>query len=66
MKKLEMKYRVIFLLNFSNFLKMKKYKIEDNPLIVEKYLNKNDLTIYLDHKNLTYHKFIIIDQCNPS
>jgi len=66
MKKLEMKYRVIFLLNFSNFLKMKKYKIEDNPLIVEKYLNKNDLTIYLDHKNLTCHKFIIIDQCDPS
>ena len=66
MQKLEMKYRVIFLLNFSNFLKMKKYKIEDNPLIVEKYLNKNDLTIYLDHKNLTCHKFIIINEYEPS
>jgi len=66
MEKLEMKYRVIFLLNFPNFLKMKKYKIEDNPLIVEKYLNKDDLTIYLDHKNLTCHKFIIIDQYDSS
>ena len=66
MKKLEMKYRVIFLLNFSNFLKMKKYIIEDDPLIVEKYLNKNDLTIYLDHKNLACHRFIIIDEYDPS
>ena len=66
MRKLEMKYRVILLLNFSNFLKLKKYKIEDNPLIVEKNLNKNDLRIYLDHKNLTCHKFIIIDQYDPS
>ena len=66
MKKLEMKYRVIFLLNFSNFLKIKKYKIENNPLIIKKYLNKNDLTIFLDHKNLTCHKFIIVDKYDPS
>ena len=66
MKKLEMKYRVIFLLNFYNFLKAKKYKIENDSLIIKKYLNQNDSTIYLDHKDLTCHKFIITDKYDPS
>ena len=66
MEKLEMKYRVTLLFNFSNFLKINKYRVEDNPLIFEKYLNKNDLKIYIDHKNLTCHKFVIIDKYNSS
>ena len=66
MQKLEMKYRVIFLLNFYSFFKKKKYKIKNNPLIVEKYLNKNDWKIYLDHKNLTCYKFIIVDEYDSS
>lgn len=62
-----LKYRILFLLNFS-FLILKKKNIKiltDEPLILQR-ISKNDLKVFKDHSNNIFLKFIIINTKNNS
>ena len=64
-KKIKMNYRITFLFNFFAIFKRKKFIIERDQNNFLKNLNKNELKIYQDHKNLTCIKFLISDVKNP-
>ena len=65
-KKLEMKYRVIFLLNFFGFLKKNLFYIEKDVDQIKKKLNENEWKIYQDHADSSFIKFIVFDINNES
>ena len=61
-KKIKMKYRIIFLLNFLKLLKKNQYEIEKKSLVIEKILNENDLNYYKNYLHIPCEKFVIIDK----
>lgn len=65
-KKIKMKYRITFLLNLLGLFKKKRFKIEEDKILIKKYLNQNDWKIYQEHVHLSCLKFIIIDKYDPS
>ena len=60
-EKLDMKYRVVLLFHLLGFLKYGRFKIIEDQALVEKYIKKEQLKIYQDHKHLSCLKFIIMD-----
>lgn len=65
-KKIKMKYRIIFLLNFFTFVNKDDFIIEKNSFAIKKILNKRDLKIYENYINIPCEKFTIINKNDTS
>ena len=63
---LVMKYRVVFLINFSNFFHQNSFHIEKNLINIKKKLKRKDWKIYQDHSNPSFVKFIIFNRDKKS
>ena len=61
-----MNYRVVFLINFSNFFHKSSFHIERNLINIKKKLKDKDLKIYQDHSNPSFVKFIIFNENKKS
>lgn len=65
-QKLKMRYRFAFSLNLFDFFKYGRFIINQDKDFIEKNLDKDQLQIYQDHKNLSCIKFIVIDKNDSS
>ena len=65
-KTLQMKYRVIFLINFSNFFKKNLLKVENRNDQIKKGLTDEEWKIYQDHSDSSFIKFIISEERDSS
>ena len=63
---LVMKYRVVFLINFSNFFHKSSFHIEKNLINIKKKLKVKDWKIYQDHSNPSFIKFMIFSRNKKS
>ena len=60
-EKLEMKYKVISLINLFSFFKKNLFRIEKNFDQIKKKLNEDEWKIYQDHADSSFIKFIVFD-----
>ena len=61
-----MKYRIVFLINFFNFLDKNPFRIEKNLINIKKKLNSKEWKIFQDHSNPSFMRFIISNENKKS
>ncbi len=64
MEVINMKYRISFLLKPSNFFAKQNFRIIDDEDTIIKKLNRENIKIYNDHKNINCYKFLVCDKKN--
>jgi len=65
-EKTKINYRIILLFNFLKFFKTNTFKIKNEDSYILNKLNQKDLKIYNDYKNLSFERFLIVDEKDES